>query len=592
MLNKKLGNIAYDWTVFIGLAAILVFINLISAFFFYRWDLTEDKRYSLTEQTKAFLKNKKNFPEPVFIKVYLDGDLPADIKMIRNAIEDKLRDFKIYAGSRLEYEFINPNEGTEEDIQELGRILYNKGNGIRPTDLTIQSVNETKSTVIWPGAEISYQGEVKGYVQFFNRTRLHSNENFKPVAEGAINNIEYNLLNGIRLAVAEKKQRIGFLHGHGEWEEKQMLGFRNMLKKNYILKDVIIDGYIHALDELDGLIIAGPNEPFSEKDLYVIDQFVMRGGRLMCFIDPVFVDRDTLFRKGATQAVAKPLKINDNLYRYGMRLNTDLIVDGQCAPEYIPGHPQKVMPWIFFPIASGTEHPISRNIDPVVLRYASSIDFVGLDTNKRIPLLVSSGNTGIRRAPCRVDYRFVNLPAEFTTDPDDPRNKVMFAGIVEGYFKSSFRNQIIAPEFKNNPDANVLEESTKPSKILLVGDADLVTNRYDSLYSKESGKWEYRPKPFDEFKFEPLDPNILSGKQMPLFIYGNAEFLLNAIDYAMGDESVLGVRARRITIKPLNEQKIANHARFWQLINVALPVLMIILIGLLMAFLRKRKYSN
>ncbi len=592
MNSKRVGNIAYDWGFFLGLVVVIVFINIIAAFFFTRLDLTEDKRYSLTEQTKAFLKNDKNFSETVFIKVYLEGDLPADIKMIRNAIEDKLRDFKMYAGNRLEYEFINPNDGSEEDVLEIGRQLFNKGQGIRPTDLTIESVHESKNAIIWPGAEISYQGEVKGYVQFFNRTLLHSNENFKPIAEGAINNIEYNLLNGIRLAVMESKPKIAFLQGHGEWQEKQTLGFRAMLKKNYNIRDVAIDGYIHALDEFDGLIIAGPNEPFSDKDLYVIDQFLLRGGKLMCFIDPVFVDKDTLFRQGATQSIAKPLKINDNLYKYGMRLNTDLVVDGQVGPEYIPGHPKKIMPWIFYPIADGTEHPVSRNIDPVILRYVSSIDFVGMDTNKRIPLLVSSGNTGIRRAPGRVDYRFVDLPLEFSNDPEDPLNKVVFAGVVEGQFKSAFRNQIIAPEFKNSPDITILEESTKPSKVLLVADADVVTNRYDSLFSKETGKWEYRSKPFDEFKYEALDPNILSGKQMPMFIYGNAEFLLNAVDYTMGDESVLGVRARRITIKPLNEKKISEQARMWQVINVALPVILILLIGAFMAYLRKKRYTN
>jgi gliding-associated putative ABC transporter substrate-binding component GldG len=275
-----------------------------------------------------------------------------------------------------------------------------------------------------------------------------------------------------------------------------------------------------------------------------------------------------------------------------MRLNTDLIVDAQCGPEYIPAHPQKVMPWIFFPIADGTDHPVSKNIDPVILRYASSIDFVGVDTNKRTPFLVSSGNTSVRRAPARIDYRFVDLKAEFTTDPSDPMNKVMFAGIVEGHFKSAFRNQIISPEFKNSPDVTILEESTAPSKILLVGDADIVTNRYDSLYSQETGKWEYRSKPFDEFKYDAIDPNIISGKQMPMFIYGNAEFLLNAVDYAMGDESVLGVRSRRISIKPLSEEKIASNVRFWQIINVGLPLILIVIFGLLMAFLRKRKYAN
>lgn len=596
MKNKRLGNIAFDWSFFLGLAAILVFVNIISAFFFFRLDLTEDKRYSLTDQTKAFLKNEENFSDKVLIKVYLEGDLPADIKMIRNAIEDKLRDFKIYAGARLEYEFINPNEGTKEDVIEIGMQLHNKGDGIRPTDLTIQSVNKTDNSIIWPGAEITYQGSVKGYVQFFNQQYLNSNQDFKPIVEGAINNLEYNLLNGIRLAVMESKPKIGFLQGHGEWEEKHTLGFRAMLRKNYSLRDVTIEGYLHALDELDGLIIAGPNESFSEKDLYVIDQFVLRGGKLMCFIDPVFVDRDTLVRKGSTQSVPKPLKITDNLYKYGMRLNTDLVVDGQCGPEYIPAHPQKVMPWIFYPIADGTDHPVSKNIDPVILRYASSIDFVGLDTNKRITLLQSSGNTGIRRAPARIDYRFVDLKPEFSTDPDDPLNKVVLAGIVEGNFKSAFRNQIISPEFKNSPDVSVLEESIRTSKILVVGDADIVTNRYDSLFSKASGKWEFRSKnhlePLVNFKYDPYDPNMLSGKRIPMFVYGNAEFLLNAVDYTMGDESVLGVRSRRITIKPLSEEKITNHVRFWQIINVGLPLLLIVVFGLVMAAIRKRKYAN
>lgn len=592
MLNKKAGNIAYDWSFFVGLAAILVFINIIAAFFFFRVDFTEDKRYSLTDATKNFLSNEENFSDPVIIKVYLDGNLPADIKMIRNAIEDKLRDFKIYAGSRLEYEFINPNSGSKEDIAEIGFQLYNKGNGINPTDLIIQSVNEQSASVIWPGAEITYQGEIRGIVQFFNRSRLHSNENFQILAEGAINNIEYNLLNGIRLAVMDKKPKIGFLHGHGEWEEKHTLAFRALLKKNYAIKDILIDNYVHALDELDALIIAGPNEPFSDKDLFVIDQFLMRGGKLMYFVDPVFVERDSLMRTGATQSVAKPLRIFDALYAYGIRLNTDLVVDADCGPEFIPGHPKKLMPWIFYPLTGGTDSPVSKNLDPVILRYASSIDFVGLDTNRRTPLLLSSGNTGIRRAPARVDYRFVDLSAEFSNNPSDEDSKVIMAAMVEGNFKSAFKNKLLPNEYQNNKDALNESMSLVPSKVFVVGDADIVTNRYDSLLSVQTGKWEYRPKNFDEFKFDALDPYINSGKPMPKFIYGNGEFLLNAVDYVMGDEAVLGVRARRITIKPLNEAKIQKSARMWQVLNVAMPLVLIVLVGLLMAVIRKRKYAN
>src|SRR5690606_25258841 len=205
MNQKKIGNKLYDWgllsTVLIG----IIFLNIIGSFFFWRWDLTHDKRYSLTEQTKTFLENTENFQDKVLFKVYLEGNLPSDLKQIRNAVEDKLRDFSLYAGNRIEYEFIDPNEGSEIDVQDLGKILYSEGNGIRPTDMTIQSVNQVNNLLIWPGAVITYQGETKGYVQFFNRSRIHSAENLDGLVQGAINDLEYNLLNGLRLAVADRK---------------------------------------------------------------------------------------------------------------------------------------------------------------------------------------------------------------------------------------------------------------------------------------------------------------------------------------------------------------------------------------------------
>lgn len=591
MNQKKIGHKLYDWG---GLSAIIVgiiFLNIIASFFFWRWDLTEDKRYSLTEQTKNFLSNEDNFSDKVLFKVYLEGNLPSDLKQIRNAVEDKLRDFTIYAGNRIEYEFIDPNEGSEIDVNDLGKILYDKGNGIRPTDLTIQSVNQVNNLLVWPGAVITYQGETKGYVQFFNRSRIHSAENLDGLVQGAINDLEYNLLNGLRLAVADRKPVIGFLQGHGEWNENRTMVFRSMLQKNYATKNVTINDSIGALDKLDGLIIAGPKQRFSEKDKYVIDQFLMNGGKLMYFVDPVKVDQDSLFLNGHTQTTSRALNIADQLFRYGIRLNEDLVVDGQCGPNYIPGHPQKIMPWYFFPVANGTDHPVSKNIDPVILRYASSLEFVGNDANNKIKLLESSGNTTIRKSPVRVDYRFVDLEPEFAVDPENPANRALMAGIVEGDFSSNFRNRLVE-EFAKNPEAKFREESVKPSKILVVGDGDLVTNKYDSIYSKSQGKWDFRPVNFDEFKFDQFDPNMNAGKSMPMFVYGTAEFLLNAVDYVMGDESVLGVRARSITIRPLNEEKINNEARFWQFINIAVPLILVSIVGLIFFVIRKRKFAR
>lgn len=591
MNQKKIGNKLYDWGLLSTVLTGIIFLNIIGSFFFWRWDLTHDKRYSLTEQTKTFLENTENFQDKVLFKVYLEGNLPSDLKQIRNAVEDKLRDFSLYAGNRIEYVFIDPNEGSEIDVQDLGKILYSEGNGIRPTDMTIQSVNQVNNLLIWPGAVITYQGETKGYVQFFNRSRIHSAENLDGLVQGAINDLEYNLLNGLRLAVADRKPVIGFLQGHGEWNENQTMVFRSLLRKNYVTKNVSINDSIDALNKLDGLIIAGPKNRFSEKDKYVIDQFLMRGGKLMYFVDPLKINQDSLFYNGHTQTTSRALNISDQIFKYGIRVNEDLVVDAQCGPNYIPGHPQKIMPWYFYPIADGTNHPVSKNIDPVVLRYASSLEFVGNDTNRRIPLLQSSGNTTVRRSPARIDYRFVDLEPDFAVDPDNPANKIMMAGIVEGHFVSNYKNRLVE-EFAKNPEARFLEESSKASKVLVVGDANLVTNKYDSIYSKSQGRYDYRPVNFDEFKFDPFDPNMNAGKSMPMFVYGTAEFLLNSVDYMMGDESVLGVRSRSITIRPLDEEKINSGARFWQVINILIPLIAIALLGIAFFYIRKRRFAR
>ncbi len=590
MMQKKIGSKLYDWGLLSAVLVGIIFVNIIASFFFFRWDLTEDKRYSLTEQTKNFLSNEENFEDKVLIKIYLEGNLPSDMRQIRNAIEDKLIDFTIYAGKRIEYEFINPNDGSDEDINELGKQLYDQGNGIKPTDLTVQSVNQVSNQLIWPGAVINY-GQSKSYVQFFNRSRIHTAEDLSALVQGAINDLEYNLLNGLRLAVTEKKPRIGFLQGHGEWNENSTMVFRSILSKNYSTKNVFIRDSIGALDGLDGLIIAGPKSRFSEKDKYVIDQFLMKGGKLMYFVDPVKIEHDSLFINGYTQTSSRALNIADQLFKYGIRLNENLVVDAECGPNYIPGHPRKIMPWYFYPLGNGTDHPVSKNIDPVILRYASSIEFVGNDTNKRIPLLLSSGNTTIRLSPARIDYRFVDLEPDFAIDPDNEASKEIFAGLVEGNFNSNFKNRLV-DDFAKNPEANYKEQSEKSSKILVVGDADLLTNKYDSLYSKTQGKWIYKEVNFDEFKFDPFDPNLNTGKSMPMFVYGNAEFLLNAVDYTMGDESVLGVRSRSISIRPLNEEKIKAEARFWQLINIVVPILLVSILGFVLFYIRKRRYTN
>lgn len=587
--KKKLGNKVFDWTLFSFVLGGLILVNIISNFVYKRWDLTEDKRYSITESAQQFLSSKKSFSDKVLIKVYLDGELPADLKRLRNAVEETLSEFKQYAGNRIEYEFIDPSKGSEGDVKSLQMDLYNEGKGILPTDLTVEEINQTKNQLIWPGALVTYQGEVRSHIQFLNQRKISTRYDITGIVQGAINDLEYNLINGIRKAIADKRKTIAFLQGHGEFIEPQTLALRNLLQENYRIVNVDIQDSIAALNRVDGLIIAGPQHAFSEKDKYVIDQFLMRGGRLMYFVDPVAVDLDTLFYTGKTQTVSRALNISDQLFRYGIRLNENLVVDAYCGPIYIPNHPRKIVPWYFYPLAHGAKHPVSKNIDPVKLCYCSSIDFVGEDTVGKSVLLQSSTESKALRMPI-INYAMADLEPQFTENPNNPANQLNLAVLVEGKFESLYRNRLVSA-FANNPDAGFEEQSKTPSKILVVGDADLITNDYDSIYSKSQGKVIYRPIGFDQFTYDLMDPNLRQNKQ-PLFYYGTRNFLLNAIDYVMGDNSMLDIRNKTIKLLPLNKEKIKTEAHYWQVINILIPLLIVFVAATLLLFIRKRKYSK
>ncbi|MEO9256813.1 MAG: gliding motility-associated ABC transporter substrate-binding protein GldG [Crocinitomicaceae bacterium] len=587
--QKKIGHKLFDWSILGFVLAGLILINVIASFIFARWDLTEDSRYSITESSKKFLSSDDNFSDRVLIKVYLDGDLPAELKRLRNTIEERLSELKQYAGKRIEYEFIDPSKGDESDVKTLQNDLYNKGKGITPTDITVEEINQTKNQILWPGAVITYQGETKGYVQFFSQRRINSKDDLSGLVQGAINDLEYNLVNGIRKATSGARPVVAFLQGQGEFSEPRTLVLRNLLKDNYRIVNITINDSIEALKDVDGLIIAGPTRPFSEKDKYVIDQFLMNGGRLMYFVDPIEVNEDTLFYTGKTQTTSRALNISDQLFRYGVRLNEDLVVDERCGPIYIPNHPRKFMPWYFFPLAEGTSHPISKNIDPVKLSYCSTLDFVGDDTLDKSVLLKSSPSSKALRMPV-INYSMADLEPRFTENPDDPNNELNLSVLLEGKFESLYRNRLV-DQFAKDPASKFKEESVKNSKILVVGDADLITNHYDSIFSNAEGKYIFRPIQFNEFQFDLMDPNVRQNKP-PLFVYGTAGFLLNAIDYTMGDNSMIDIRAKTIKLRPLNKEKIKSEAHFWQFINTVIPLLIIIILGVILIVVRKRRYGK
>lgn len=589
---KSKRNI-FNWSYFVIVIIGIVIINIIASLLYERFDLTEDSRYSLSENTELFLENDSNFKDRVLFKIYLDGNLPAEIKSFRNAIEDKLKEFKQYAGKRIEYQFIDPNEGSEQDKAFLFETLYNKGKGIMPMDLMFMKDGSNNQMLLWPGAEVEYNGSTVAYVQFLPGTPqgkfYELNDQFGSQIQNSINNLEYMLISSIKRATQTIKPRIAFLQGHGELPFSHTQRVRALLAPYYNVEDIVLNDSIEALKDVKGLIIARPTQPFSDKDKYIIDQFLMNGGRLMCFIDKLQVNEDSLKKNGYTHTVRQDLNIDKMLFDYGLKINDNLVFDVQCAPKLIPTAKQFLIPWFFSVLSTNTIHPIARNLDPVLFNYISEIEFIGQDKNIKKPILTSSTNsaiTGLAPLVSLIMYKNYGPNPRLNPTPDDPSNKKVIAGVVEGRFQSHFKNRIVG-EFVNNPSVNFLEKSKSEGKVLVVGNGRFIQNKYDSLLRSSDSTYMYRPSSFNNLK---MDETMAMVNEEPL-IYGNQEFFQNLVDYMMGDHSVLDIRSKQIDVHPIDKEKVKNEAGFFKILNTIVPSVIIIILGVIIFYIRKRKYT-
>lgn len=586
----------YNWVLLLIVAGVVVLLNIIGSFLYTRLDMTEDSRYSLSQGTEDFLENKDHFKNRLLIKIYLEGKLPAEVKRFRNAVEDKLKEFKQYAGDRIEYKFIDPNEGSEADQGALKEILYNKAKGIIPMNLVYAKDGSQSQMELWPGAVIEYGGVTKDYVQLLPGTSAKNfftlDDSFNSQIQNSINNLEYMLISAIRRATQDEKPRIAFLQGHGELSYAETRRVRDLIDPYYTVEDITLNDSVSALNGVKGLIIARPRQPLSDKDKYIIDQFLMRGGRLMCFIDKLTFPIDSLNLKGMVHTTRVNLGGLDRmLFDYGIKVNDNYLVDVRCAPKLVPMAKQSLIPWFFHIAATQTEHPISRNIDPVMLRYASEIQFVGDDSRVVTPILTTSTNSSVTGMAPLVSLA---MPMNYgknpvlAPNPEDEANKRCMAGLVEGKFESHFKNRIVE-SFAKNPESGYKESSEAEGKVLVVGNGDFIRNYYDSMpIPNNPGKMQYRPISFNNLRF---DETMAQAGIQPI-VYGNQEFFQNMVDYMMGDNSVLDIRSKHIDIRPIDKEKVKSDAGFYKTLNMVLPSLIIIVIALILFYLRKRRYAR
>lgn len=592
MGTQKTIKGVFNWAFLIVVIIGVILVNIISSFVYTRIDMTQDQRYSLNEGTIAFLENDSIIQSKMTIKIYLEGSLPSELKHFRDAIEDKLKEFRNYAGNKIEYEFIDPSEGTEAEREELYRLLYNEGKGILPLDLVYQKDGQNSQMLLWPGAVITYKGANVNVVQFLPGTpagKPNRLETIGPAIQNSINNLEYILVSSIRRSVQQTRQNIGFLQGHGELTMPQTMRARALISPYFNVSDVTINEQITALDNYDGLVIANPKKKFSERDLFVIDQFVMNGGRLMAFVETLDVNEDSLKAKGMTHAYRTNIGIDKMLFEYGIKVEENFVIDAHCVQRLVPFAKQSFLPWYFHVLATPTLHPIAKNVEPVSLNYVNELTFVESRKNeyKMSAILTSSTNS----APFATPLVSLGMPLNFGPNPDlvdDPKseaNKRNLAVLVEGKFESAYKNRVI-DDYAMNKDARFAKQGDKEAKIFVVGNGSFIQNRYDSMPNKMTGEMQYRP--IQEINELRMDYDL--AKVGMAMYYGNSEFFQNMVDYMMGDQSLVDLRSRQIDIHEIDPAKIQNDASFYKVFNMLLPSALVVVLAIVIAYLRRRKY--
>lgn len=591
MSSNKTNKRLFNWTFLIVAVVGILALNVISSYLYKRIDMTSDKRYSLAQSTIDFLSDESKIENRMTIKIYLEGTMPAELKHFRNAVEDKLKEFKQYAGTRIEYKFIDPNEGTEEEQKELKDQIFSRGKGILPMFLVYQKDGTKSEVVLWPGAIINYGENDVNVVQLLPGTRTGQPNHLEGIAsaiDASINNLEYVLLNSIRRSVQKNKQNIGFLQGQGELTFAQTQRARMLISPYFNVEDVTINGKLNALDKYQGLIIANPRQKFDGKDLFIIDQFLMKGGRLMCFMDGLSINEDTLNSKGVVNTSRINTGLEEILFDYGLKLNQNYVMDVHCAPKAVPFANQPIVPWYFHVLATPTAHPIARNLAPVSLKYVSEVQFVNSVNTALTPILTSSINSTVTGMAPLVS---LGIPLNFGDNPQLAKNpglesnKKALAGLSEGMFQSHYKTRIV-DEYANNPDAQFITESQKESKVLLVGNGRFIANRYDSLAHNMTGEMQYRPVDFDDLRSDEELARI--GIQA---VFGNKEFFQNLVDFVMGENSVLDIRSRQIDVRRIDNAKVQRSASFYKIMNLSVPSVLIIVLAIVFAYIRKKKYT-
>jgi ABC-2 type transport system permease protein len=577
-MNQKRNDII---RLFLSLGIIMLSGYLLS-FFFFKADLTEEKRHTLTPATREMLEGME---DKVFVRCYLHGDFPAGFKRLEQSIRERLQEFRDYSDGKVDYEFIDIYEsGDKKTIGENEQALLEKG--LKFTRLVFDDAGATSARNIWPSAIIEYAG--KEYpVQFY---KSDVPEPTDEMINSSVNNLEYELASNFRKALRRDKPAVAILQGHRELDPMYMADFILSLEESYAIDFIRLDEQVNALSDklpnsarrtnrFDALIVAKPDSLFSFRDRVIIDQFIMNGGKVLWMVDPVLTDLDSLRVHQQTMAVSNEMGLYEMLFQYGARINRNLVIDFFGAPIAFDAGPNgnqrqmRMFTWYYSPVLIPSEnpHPIVANLDPVRLEFASSIDTVNADAAvRKIPILRSSQLSKELKAPVRVNTGIVELGQKYFTQNPNP-NRIM-ALLMEGEFPAAIQEGLTA-EFRSSPDIAYRDRSA-PTKMIVIADGDVVRNQ---VMQTPQG---------------PVPQPLGYDRYARAVVYDNKEFLLNCMNYLLDDQALISVRSRTIKLRKLDTARAAANRAGIQIRTVALPLLVVMAAGVAQFVARKRKWTR
>jgi len=544
----------------------LLLLNVLGNYFYKRFDLTQDKRFTLSAEAKEIVDYVDS---PIIVDVFLKGNFPPEFRRLQSETEQLLEEFSAY-NSNIKFDFINPTEKGNEAFQSQFEKF-----GLTPAQVSVTESGKQSTELVYPWALAHHDGKTVKIPLLKNQLGATSEER----VNSSLQNLQYAFADGFKKLATQKSKKIAVLKGNGEYDDRYIADFFATLREYYFIAPFTLDSVatnpektLNALNGFDLIVAAQPTEPFSDAEKYVLDQFIMNGGKSLWLMDATQMQMDTI--SGNMFAFGKDLNLNDFFFKYGIRINPNLVKDVYSAPIVLASGDEREAqynryPWFFSPLSSSANnHPIVSNIEAVKFDYASAIDTLPNNIKKTV-LLSTSPISKIVGLPFPIDFD-VEIPKNLQVVNEGPNpneynaGEIPLAVLLEGQFTSAFKNRVkpLKLNVKNIDDG-------KPSKMVVISDGDIIKNQLQGNRPLELG--------FDKMTNQ---------------FYGNKEFLLNTVNYLLDDSGLINIRTRQIAVPFLDPQKTVEQRSKWQTLNLLLPLGLLALFGIAFNFYRKRRYTR